>query len=107
MGAMKNLAAISAQHAKKQCYKAKFQQWLKSMLTPIKESCNLTELENNLIAQNINFQYIFNLKKSRWAATKKQMISIPVTSTNVLNTIKQLPRLPSEAGLILVESTQL
>ena len=69
-------------------------------LTPIKEACNLTELENNLIAQNINFQYIFCLKKSRWAATKKQMISIPVSSDNVLNTINQLPRLPSEAGLI-------
>ena len=28
------------------------------------------------------------------------MISIPVSSDNVLNTINQLPRLPSEAGLI-------
>ena len=31
-------------------------------LMPIKEACKLTELENNLIAQNINFQYIFCLK---------------------------------------------
>ena len=33
-------------------------------LTTIEEGCHLTELENNLIAQNINFQYIFCLKKS-------------------------------------------
>ena len=30
----------------------------------------LTELENNLIAQTINFQKIFVLQKSRWAAAK-------------------------------------
>ena len=62
----------------------------------------LTELENNLIALNINFQYIFFLQKSRWAATKKQMISVPVEPETVHNTIQQLPRLPREAGLIEV-----
>ena len=30
-------------------------------LTHIEDDCKLTELENNLIAQNINFQYIFHL----------------------------------------------
>ena len=40
-------------------------------LKPVQE--HLTELENNLIALNINFQYIFLLEKSRWAATKKQL----------------------------------
>ena len=72
-------------------------------LTPIEQDCQLTELENNLIAQNINFQYIFYLKKSRWAATKKQMISVPVAVDKVLNTIHQLPRLPREAGLIPIK----
>ena len=43
-------------------------------LVNIEEGCHLTGLENNLIAQNIIFQYIFYLKKSRWAATKKQMV---------------------------------
>ena len=66
----------------------------------IEEGCDLTELENNLIAQNINFQYIFSLKKSRWAATKKQMISVPVTQESVINTVKQLPRMPRDGGLI-------
>ena len=72
-------------------------------LTKIMEGCHLTELENNLIALNINFQYIFCLKKSRWAATKKQIISVPVTPETVLNTVKQLPRLPKEAGLVEVK----
>jgi hypothetical protein len=72
-------------------------------LTRIEEGCHLTELENNLIAQNINFQYIFCLKKSRWAATKKQMISVPVAPGTVLTTIQQLPRLPREAGVVEVK----
>ena len=71
-------------------------------LSHMEEGHNLTELENNLIALNINFQYIFLLQKSRWAATKKQMISVPVAPNTVLNTIDQLPRLPKEAGLIEV-----
>ena len=58
--------------------------------------------ENNLIALNLNFQYIFCLKKSRWAATKKQMITIPINSTDILDTTNQLPRLPADAGLIPV-----
>ena len=72
-------------------------------LSPIEEDCHLTELENNLIAQNINFQYIFCLKKSRWAATKKQMISVPVPPETVLRTVQQLPRLPRDAGFIPVQ----
>ena len=72
-------------------------------LTNIEEGCHLTELENNLIAQNINFQYIFSLKKSRWAATKKQMISVPVAPEVVLKTLKRLPRIPREAGLVPVK----
>jgi hypothetical protein len=71
-------------------------------LAPIDSNFHLTELENNLIAQNINFQYIFCLKKSRWAATKKQMISVPVAVNTVINTIQQLPRLPRQAGLVPV-----
>jgi hypothetical protein len=43
------------------------------------------------------------LKKSRWAATKKQMISVPVAPETVLNTVQQLPRVPKEAGLVQVK----
>ena len=72
-------------------------------LSPIEQSCHLSELENNLIALNINFQFIFCLQKSRWAATKKQMISVPVPPEAVLATVQQLPRLPRESGLIPVQ----
>ena len=72
-------------------------------VAPIDANLQLTELENNLIAQNINFQYIFCLRKSRWAATKKQMISVPVAVDTVINTIQQLPRLPRQAGLVPVK----
>ena len=41
-------------------------------LPPIDEQYLLTELENNLIAQILIFQYILCLKKSRWAATKNK-----------------------------------
>ena len=72
-------------------------------LPPYNEELRLTELENNLIARNINFQYIYQLKKSRWAATKKQMITVPVATRAIQHTVDKLPRLPSDAGLIEVE----
>ena len=71
-------------------------------LTSLLENCNLIEFENNLIAQNLNFQYIFCLRTSRWAATKNQMISVPVHPTTVLETVRKLPRLPKDAGLVPV-----
>ena len=67
-------------------------------LPPINEQFHLTELENNMIALIINFQYIYCLKKSRWAATKKQMISVPVAPDTVNSTLQQLPRMPCQQG---------
>ena len=72
-------------------------------LANIREGCDLTELENNLIALNLNFQYIYFKPKSRWAATKNQMISVPITQETVQDTVEQLPRLPKDAGLIPVQ----
>ena len=72
-------------------------------LTTIPEDHYLTELENNLIARNLNFQFIYQKPKSRWAATKNQMISVPIAQDTVMNTVAQLPRLPKEAGLIPVQ----
>ena len=69
-------------------------------LPVIDEQFHLTELENNMIAQIINFQYIFCLKKSRWAATKKQMISVLVAPDTVTKTLQQLPRIPREAAVV-------
>ena len=64
---------------------------------------NLTELENNLISLNINFQKMVLLPKSRMPAGKGRMISIPVGPTDIMNTVKQLPRLPSEAGVVPIK----
>ena len=64
---------------------------------------NLTELENNLISLNINFQKMVLLPKSRMPAGKGRMISIPVGPTDVMNTVKQLPRLPTEAGVVPIK----
>ena len=63
----------------------------------------LTELESSLIAHNINFQKIVLLPKSRMAAGKGRMISIPVGPADIMNTVKQLPRLPNEAGLVPIK----
>ena len=71
-------------------------------LSTIPEEYHLTELENNMIAQSIIFPYLYCLKKYRWAATKKQMISVPVAPETISKTLQQLPRLPSEAGLVEV-----
>ena len=42
------------------------------------------------------------LPKSRWGATKKQMISVPVIPDTVRETVEQLLRLPKDAGMIPV-----
>jgi hypothetical protein len=72
-------------------------------LREMPEECKLTELENNLIAQNINFQKIVLLQKSRWAAGKGRMVSVPVGPQDIMNAVKTLPRLPCEAGLIPIK----
>ena len=72
-------------------------------ITDIGKDYELTDLENNLIAQNINFQKMILLPKSRWAAGKGRMVSVPVGAQDVMNTMKQLPRLHEEVGLIPVK----
>ena len=71
--------------------------------TDLEDEDKLTELENNLIAQNINFQKIILMPKSRWPAGKGRMVSVPVGVQDVMNTITQVPRLPEEAGLIHIK----
>jgi hypothetical protein len=46
------------------------------------------------------------LPKSRWAATKKQIISVPVPPENVLDTVQQLPRTPKEGYVVPVQLKQ-
>ena len=63
----------------------------------------LSEIENNLIAQNIVFQKIFLLPKSRMSAVKDRLVNVPIGPTDIANTIKSIPRTPKEAGLIQVK----
>jgi hypothetical protein len=63
----------------------------------------LSEIENNLIAQNILFQKIFLLPKSRMSAVKDRLVNVPVAAADVINTVQSIPRTPREAGLIQVK----
>ena len=54
----------------------------------------LSEIENNLIAQNIVFQKIFLLPKSRMSAVKDRLVNVPVGPADILNTMKNIPRTP-------------
>ena len=72
----------------------------------LRKNCNpelkLSEIENSLIAQNIIFQKIFLLPKSRMSAVKDRLINVPVRPGDVINTVQNIPRTPKEAGLIQV-----
>ena len=63
----------------------------------------LSEIENSLIAQNIIFQKIFLLPKSRMSAVKDRLVNVPVRPNDIINTIQSIPRTPREAGLIQVK----
>ena len=63
----------------------------------------LSEIENSLIAQNIIFQKIFLLPKSRMSAVKDRLVNVPIEAGDVINTVKNIPRTPKEAGLIQVK----
>ena len=67
------------------------------------ENLMLTELEGSLIAKLIIFQKIFLLPRSRWTALKDRTINVPIQDETINNFVKQLPRLPNEAGLIGLE----
>ena len=73
-------------------------------LSPIaSENLKLSEIENNLIAQNILFQKIFLLPKSRMSVVKDWLLNVPIAASDVINTIKNIPRAPKEAGLVQVK----
>ena len=65
-----------------------------------KQNLVLTELEGALIAKTIIFQKIFLLAKSRWTALKDRTINVPITDDSINKTLTQLPRTPTQAGLI-------
>jgi hypothetical protein len=62
----------------------------------------LSELENNIIALNIVFQKFHLKPKSRWSGTHDRLVNVPIGEQDILNTLKSLPRTPTEAGIIPV-----
>ena len=60
----------------------------------------MTEVETSLIAQNLQFKKIYRMPKSCWAQLRDRVINVPVPAMNITNTIQQLPRNPSDSGLI-------
>jgi len=64
------------------------------------EELQVTELENSMIALNIIFQKVFKLPKSRWPGMKDKTINIPIYESDIINTVKSLPRTPTSAGII-------
>ena len=63
---------------------------------------DLTEFEGSLVARQLMFQKIFLMPKSRWAGLKDKQILIPVSNDKIQNFLGQLPRTPTEAGLLAV-----
>ena len=49
------------------------------------------------------FQKFVQLPKSRWTATKDQIVNIPIFDKDIINTVESFPRTPEEAGIIPVK----
>ena len=64
---------------------------------------SLSELEQQLIAPNLIFQKIVLLPKSRWSAMKDKTVSVPISTSDVSETLTKLPRTPSDAQLAVVQ----
>lgn len=65
-----------------------------------KQDLCLTELEASLISINLIFHKIFTLPRSRWTGLTGKVINVPITSEAINQTLVQLPKTPTSAGLI-------
>ena len=66
------------------------------------QGIDLTDFEGSLVSQKLMFQKIFMMPGSRWAGTKDKQILVPVPTDKIQNFLGQLPRTPTEAGLLAV-----
>ena len=64
----------------------------------------LTELESSLISKSLVFMKLFKKPKSRMAAIKDRCVCVPIDDQTVTDTLKQLPRTPSEACIVVCEA---
>ncbi len=63
----------------------------------------LSDLEHQLIQPNLIFMKIKKLPKSRMNATHDRIISVPLDSEDVTETVSKLPRHPDEAKIVAVK----
>ena len=63
----------------------------------------LSELEQNLIARNILFMKIHQLPKSRMSCVKDRLVNVPIHESDVINTVRSLPRTMEDAGIVPVK----
>ena len=64
---------------------------------------SLTELESSLISKALVFMKIFKKPKSRMAAIKDRCVCVPIDDQTINDTLKQLPRTPSEACIVPIK----
>ena len=67
-----------------------------------KNNLYLTEFEASLVAPMMIFQKVMTLPKSRWCGIKDKMILITIEQESINKTLTQLPRTPTDAGLLAV-----
>ena len=63
----------------------------------------LTDIEAAMVATMIHFQLIKQLPKSMWSALKNTSVLVPIEPDRINQTLDQMPRLPSQAGLIPIK----
>ena len=66
------------------------------------QGLDLTDLEGSLVSQKLMFQKIFLMPGSRWAGVMDKQILIPVSTEKIQKFLGQLPKTPTEAGLLAV-----
>ena len=66
---------------------------------------DLYDLEKTLLSKNIVFIKMYQMPTSRWKLTKDKAVNVPIDDMalqDTLNKVTKYPRLPHEAGVILV-----
>ena len=64
---------------------------------------NMSDIEQVLISKDILFIKLWKLPKSRMTAITDRVVNVPITDDDIIRTVSQLPRLPSDAGIIAVD----
>ena len=63
----------------------------------------MSELEQCMIARNLLFMKLHQKPKSRMKGVTDRIVNVPVHESDIIETVKSLPRTPTEAGIIPVK----